>query len=125
MREFFLAGYLELKDQKERIEEEFDIKYAEWEKEARDNILKEREIIMGKSISSTTLNVSKDEIKNYVLRTYEEEYQTYTEKLRSIKKAETLLYETYRNFYQRATELQSIFKAKQPNNFEGEIRRTM
>ena len=112
-RQTLWSAYVEVKKMKEMEEEQFEMKYAGWEKEARDDIWSDRELMTGKKLTSSTLSVSKEEIKNWILRNYGSVYANATAEVRKLKDAERLLYGTHSNLVSRGMELQSLLKGKQ------------
>ncbi len=115
-RETIWAKYCILKNEKDNKELEFEIFYADKEKEARDAILIARKNTAGK-LTTTNSTVAREEIKNEIIRSFREDYENRIREINDLNSKVSLLYKTYENLVSRAMELQAILKSrKEPNN---------
>lgn len=110
-RQTLWTGFVKMKRLKDDQDNLIEILYAGWEGEARKSIIDGREDRAGK-MSTSFIQVSKEELRNEVLRQHKDEWTDAIKILREYETAERMLYGTWDNIKSRGMELQSILKGK-------------
>ena len=110
-KQLFWSAYCQIEKSKDYMELEFEKFIAENEQEARKQLYKDRTEELGK-ITSANASISKEELKNCIIRIKGKEYFEHKTKLIETNNNINMLKGTYENLVSRGMELQSILKRK-------------